>query len=143
MTPSSEANPASILEVEADSKLQLPHSRATFQAGDLPVVSTLAINAVVSSIVCTESIDGVIENVEGVHPELRADSFRDMELLYRRHVRVEARRAMVGVPAKVAQVSATRIGEDSGVGDDVRNRGEVGNGMGNGIQRTHSRTECA
>jgi hypothetical protein len=84
MTPSLQSNPASILEVEADGKLQLPHGCAVFQGRNLAVVAPLAIDTAVSSIVLAESIDGVIENVEGIHAELRAEPLRDPEFLHRR-----------------------------------------------------------
>ena len=99
MTPSSKANPLLFLEVQADGELQFPHGRAAFEGGDLPVVATLTINAAVGSIVLTEGIDGMIENVEGIHAELRTEPLEDLELLYHRHIGVEARRAMVGVAA--------------------------------------------
>ncbi len=127
------------LEVEADGKLQLPHGRAALQSRNLAIVAALAIDTAVSPVVLAESIDGVIENVESIHAELRAESFRDLELLHRRQIGVEARRAMVGVAAEVAEVPDARIGEDSRVGDDVGNRGEVSNGVGDRVKRTQLR----
>ena len=87
MTPSHEPNdaaaPASTLEIEADSKLQLSHRCATFQGRNLAVVAPLAINTAVSSIVRAEGIDRVIEHVEGIHAELRAKPLCDPKLLHR------------------------------------------------------------
>src|ERR1700682_6375700 len=71
MTPSLiKAAPASTLEIEADGKLQLSHGRATLQGCDLAVIATLAIDTAIRSIVLTEGIDGMIENVEGIYAEL-------------------------------------------------------------------------
>jgi hypothetical protein len=59
------------------------------KAGDLSVVSALAINTSRSAIVCTECVHRVAEYVEGVYAELRVQLLRDLEFLYRRHVRIE------------------------------------------------------
>lgn len=61
----------SLLEVEADRELQLPHGRPTFETGDLPIVATLAINASLSAVVRAKCIHRVVEHVEGVYTELR------------------------------------------------------------------------
>ena len=50
---------------------------------------------------------------------------------------------MVGVAAEVAQVAGARIGEDSRVGNDVGNRSEVGDRMGDRVKRTSPGLECA
>ena len=77
------------LKVETNRKLQLSHGRSAFKTGDLSVVSALAINTGRSAIVCTECVHRVVEYVEGVYAELGVQLLRDLEFLYRRHVRVK------------------------------------------------------
>ena len=71
------------LEVEANGELQLPHRGAILQGSDLAVVAALAINTTVCPVVLAEGVNRVIEDVEGIHAELCAESFRDPKLLDR------------------------------------------------------------
>lgn len=89
MTPPMQTVLILFLKVETNRKLQLSHGRSAFKAGDLSVVSALAINTSRSAIVCTECVHRVVEYVEGVYAELRVQLLRDLEFLYRRHVRIE------------------------------------------------------
>ena len=69
------------LEVESQGKLQLPHCRTAFQAGDLPVIASLTVYAGLGSVVCTESVDRVIEYVESIRTELHTQSLGHKESL--------------------------------------------------------------
>ena len=51
------------------------------QARNLSVVTARAINASGGSIVGAESVDRMIEHVEGIHAELRAEPLRDPNFL--------------------------------------------------------------
>ena len=69
------------LKVEAQCELQLPHVCSTFESGDLPIVTARAINARVGTVVGAEGINGMIENVEGIHTELSGDPLCDRDFL--------------------------------------------------------------
>lgn len=61
----------SLLEVESDRELQLPHACPAFETGDLPIVATLAINASRGPVIRTKCIYRVVEHIEGIYTELR------------------------------------------------------------------------
>src|SRR5579862_3404582 len=77
------------LELEPHGKFDLTHVRTALEAGDLSVVSALAVDAVVGSVVCTKSVNGMVKYVEGVHEELCSELLGDRERLRERHIRVE------------------------------------------------------
>ena len=94
------------LEVEPDCELQLSHCGATFKSRNLTVVATLAIDTCLRPVVRTESINRMVEYVEGIHAELRVKSLFDGELLHDRQVRIESRRAMECVSPEVTDCAA-------------------------------------
>src|SRR5450631_1004616 len=69
----------SILEVEADGELQLPHGCTALQGCDFAVVAALAINTAIRSVVLAESVDRMVEDIESIHAELRAQSLENLE----------------------------------------------------------------
>ena len=95
------------LEVEAHCELNLPHRGAVLDIGNLPIVAAAAVNAVIRSVVGAECIDGVVEHVEEIRPELRTHPFADMEFLDYRKVGIETRRTMECIAAKVADGTAS------------------------------------
>jgi hypothetical protein len=76
-----EIDPTIGLEIESQGELELPHCRTTLQARDLPVVPPLAIYAGLGAIVCAESVNRVIENIESIRAELYAKPLSDKEPL--------------------------------------------------------------
>ena len=73
------------LEIETQRKLQFAHVCATFQTCNPPIVpnaiNILAIYASLSSVIGAEGIHGMVEHIEGVHPELSTKSLSDKEPL--------------------------------------------------------------
>ena len=96
------------LELEADGELQLPHVRAALERRDFAVVSARAVYATVGSVVLTEGVNRVIEDVECVHEELCPELFGDREGLRDRQIGIEASRTVVGIAAVVADQAAVR-----------------------------------
>ena len=70
------------LEIQPDGKLQLPHASSVFDIGNLSVVTALAVDTRLSTIVPAKRVDRVIEDVESVHAELGVQSLCNPELFY-------------------------------------------------------------
>ena len=65
------------LERQSQTELDLTHGASTFDIGDLSIVATLAVNATVGSVVCTEGKHWMIEDIEGIHDEFRPHALSD------------------------------------------------------------------
>jgi hypothetical protein len=103
-----------VLEVEPYRELNLTHCAAVFNVRDFTVIAALAINAGVTSVLLTKSVNRVVEHVEEIRSELRAEPLTDTELFNHRKVGVEASRPVESVPANIANLAASWKGKRSG-----------------------------
>jgi hypothetical protein len=85
----------------------------------------------------------VVKQVEEVSAELGSQPFVDLKLLHNGEVRIEPRRSVEGVPAKVAKYSASRKGEPaSGWPSQATQIGAKGYGGRVNLQRRNRREIC-
>src|ERR1700741_3445672 len=137
--------PGTILELEPDGGFDLAHLRAAFERRDLAVVSARAVDATVGTVVLTEGVNGVIEDVIRIHKELRAELLGDGEGFRDRQVGIKPSRTVVSVAPNVADEAA--VGKCKGPCSRTRQGASVStHRQGGGIrirQCGHWREECA
>ena len=74
------------LERKSQTELDLTHRASTFDIGDLSIVATAIDTLSTAAFVLTEGVDGMVEDVESIHPELRFHTFSQFEVLGNRNV---------------------------------------------------------
>ena len=74
------------LERQSQTELDLTHRASTFDIGDFSIVATAIDTLSTATFVLAEGVDGMVEDVESIHSELRFHTFCHFEVLGNRDV---------------------------------------------------------
>src|SRR6267378_4340437 len=101
--------PLSLLERESQPKCEQPHRRVIFNVGNSPGVPTAIDTSIALGVV--ETHYRVVEDVVGIHAELRRVTLGDAEVLREREIRREEMRSAERVVPDVSECTRCRTGE--------------------------------